>query len=102
MSAAQLVWLKAQLREAKTLHQNVIICCHLCLHPGTCAPQCLLWNYDEVLQILGDSGNVVATFSGHAHRVGSTQPTHCCRASHLAFAVYGWCMVALLTLAVLW
>ena len=30
---------------------------------------CLLWNYDEVLEVLQAAGNVVATFSGHTHRV---------------------------------
>ena len=39
------------------------------LHPGTCVGTCLLWNYEEVLQVLQEAGNVVATFSGHTHRV---------------------------------
>ena len=30
---------------------------------------CLLWNYEAVLQVLQAAGNVVATFSGHTHRV---------------------------------
>ena len=30
---------------------------------------CLLWNYEEVLDICRAASNVVATISGHAHRV---------------------------------
>ena len=36
-----------------------------CAGPGAC----LLWNYEEVLSLCRDAGNVVATFSGHAHQV---------------------------------
>ena len=39
------------------------------LHPATCVGTCLLWNYEEVLAVLRGAGNVVATFSGHTHRV---------------------------------
>jgi len=39
------------------------------LHPATCIGTCLLWNYEEVLSVLRGAGNVVATFSGHTHRV---------------------------------
>ena len=36
-----------------------------CAGPGAC----LLWNYEEVLSICREAGNVVATLSGHAHQV---------------------------------
>ena len=39
------------------------------LHPETCVGTCLLWNYEEVLRVLQDAGNVVATLAGHTHRV---------------------------------
>lgn len=29
--------------------------CHLCFHPATCPGACLLWNYDEVLQVRAPS-----------------------------------------------
>lgn len=48
-----------------------MVCCHLALHPQTCAPACLLWNYEQVLGVLADfPGTVAATLSGHAHRDG--------------------------------
>ena len=36
-----------------------------CAGPGAC----LLWNYEEVLSLCREAGNVVATLSGHAHQV---------------------------------
>jgi 3',5'-cyclic AMP phosphodiesterase CpdA len=66
-SAAQLTWLEKTLADAGHSGQRVILCCHLPLHPDTCPGACLLWNYEEVLQICGAAGNVVATFCGHAH-----------------------------------
>ncbi|KAL3130513.1 hypothetical protein ABBQ38_008328 [Trebouxia sp. C0009 RCD-2024] len=72
ISADQLDWLKAQLADAKAANQHVIVCGHLPLHPDTCIGTCLLWNYEEVLQAIWDAGNVVATFTGHAHNVSNT------------------------------
>ncbi len=68
-SDAQLEWLRQTLAAAAAGGQQVIVCCHLALHPGTCPGACLLWNYEEVLQACWQAGNVVATFSGHAHEV---------------------------------
>ena len=36
--------------------------------PGTCPDPCVLWNYEEVLDLLEASGVVVATLAGHAHK----------------------------------
>ena len=38
-----------------------------CTGPGAC----LLWNYEEALDICRHAGNVVATITGHAHQVAS-------------------------------
>lgn len=46
---AQLAWLQQQLEAAASAGERVICCCHLCFHPATCAPACLMWNYNEVL-----------------------------------------------------
>lgn len=71
LSAAQLAWLQAELAEAAAAGERVITACHLCFHPHTCAPSCLLWNYDTVLQILQQyPGTVTATLAGHAHMDG--------------------------------
>lgn len=58
------------LQAAQDACQRVIVCCHLPLHPSTCPGACLLWNYDEVLTILQQSGVVVATIAGHTHQNG--------------------------------
>eukprot|EP00879_Flechtneria_rotunda_P008922 GHRR01009342.1.p1 GENE.GHRR01009342.1~~GHRR01009342.1.p1 ORF type:complete len:381 (+),score=139.15 GHRR01009342.1:401-1543(+) len=69
-SEVQLQWLQQQLQVAAENSQNVVICSHLPLNPGTCPPACLLWNYEEVLNILQQSGVVVATMAGHTHQNG--------------------------------
>ena len=71
VSQQQLGWLQQELELARNEGDRVIVCCHLCLHPETCAPTCLLWNYEEVLEILqANSDVVVASLVGHAHRDG--------------------------------
>jgi hypothetical protein len=67
----QLQWLQKQLKDAERAEQRVVVAVHQPLLPGTANPLCLLWNYEEVLDILkpygGEQGTVVATFAGHAH-----------------------------------
>ncbi|KAI7843313.1 hypothetical protein COHA_003014 [Chlorella ohadii] len=71
ISAAQLAWLQQQLEAAAAGGERVICCCHLCFHPDTCSPVCLMWNYQEVLEVLHRyAGTVVATLAGHAHMDG--------------------------------
>lgn len=71
LSAAQLAWLQGQVEEAAAAGERVVAACHLVFHPDTAPPTCLLWNYEEVLQILQQyPGTVVATLAGHAHQDG--------------------------------
>ena len=58
------------MQEAADKGQAVVTCCHLPVHPHTCPPPCLLWNYDKVLALMDKSGVVVATFAGHTHQNG--------------------------------
>ena len=37
---------------------------------------CLLWNYEEVLDICRHADNVVATITGHAHQVATGSLLH--------------------------
>jgi hypothetical protein len=53
VSAEQLAWLGRELAAAEAAGERVVACCHLCFHPDACAPACLLWNYDKVLQASG-------------------------------------------------
>jgi len=67
----QLSWLKSTLQEAKKEEEKVIILSHQPIHPLSSAAVCLIWNYEEVLDILRQSKDIViASFSGHAHRGG--------------------------------
>ena len=62
----QLTWLKKTLSELKQHGKKALLFTHLPLHPDGSPPNCLLWNYEEVLTILRDSV-VKVVFSGHAH-----------------------------------
>lgn len=70
VGALQLDWLRAQLQDAQRLGERVIVVCHLPLHPKSAFGACLLWNYQEVLDLLNNCSNVVATLAGHAHEDG--------------------------------
>ena len=74
VSATQLAWVRKELTFCKTTNKKAFICCHLCLHPRTCPPTCLLWNYDEVLEEFKEV--VIATFTGHAHKDGYYYDVH--------------------------
>lgn len=69
-SPRQLEWLQLELEQTRACGQRAIVCGHLPLFPGTCPPACLLWNYEQVLQLLQSSGVVAATVAGHSHQNG--------------------------------
>lgn len=66
----QLEWLEKTLQHATGAKQKVIICCHLPLDAGAASPICILWNYDEVMEIVHRYDCVVACLGGHAHEGG--------------------------------
>lgn len=78
VSQQQLRWLREQLQEAQEEGQVVVVATHLPLYPGTCPPVCLLWNYEEVLQVLHSfpRGLVLATMAGHTHQNGHMVDNH--------------------------
>ncbi|DAZ96816.1 TPA: hypothetical protein N0F65_007077 [Lagenidium giganteum] len=67
---AQLKWLRQTLAAAKMNKEHVLVFSHIPLHPKTCHPSTLLWNYEEVLQVIRASDCVRAVFSGHSHDNG--------------------------------
>lgn len=75
VSKEQLLWLRRELEVSRKNGERAIICSHLCIHPNTCVPTCLLYNYDDVLTILQEFAPdvVIATFAGHAHHDGYHQ-----------------------------
>jgi hypothetical protein len=62
----QLAWLRGQLNDARRAQQRVLVFAHCPFHPAVVRDRtaCLLWNYLQLLQVLQQSGIVVATFSG--------------------------------------
>jgi manganese-dependent ADP-ribose/CDP-alcohol diphosphatase len=76
-SARQLSWLTEELAEARRQGERVLVLNHLPLHPSTCPPACLLWNYDQVLAVFEQfPGTVAATLAGHAHMNGYVFAPH--------------------------
>lgn len=67
----QLEWFQKELDDAKAAEQNVLVFCHMPLLPGICRPGMLLWNYDQVLDVMHDyQRQVKGVFCGHVHHFG--------------------------------
>lgn len=67
----QLEWLRETLLNVRVSGEKAIILSHQPILPHSSSPICLMWNYEEVLSILREFGDVVvASFSGHAHKGG--------------------------------
>ncbi|MFB3879637.1 MAG: metallophosphoesterase [Armatimonadota bacterium] len=69
----QLQWLKQQLAEAKAERQRVIVFGHMPVLAAACADWALLYNHEEVAQLLESSGVVAAYICGHEHAGGYGQ-----------------------------
>ena len=64
----QKVWLKKELDTAEQAGEKVIVICHFPLLPETTDPKHgLLWNHQEIVDILASSTAVKACLSGHYH-----------------------------------
>lgn len=72
----QLKWLDGILQEATEMRQNVVICCHLPLDPGATSKEALLWNYDEVMNVIHSYNCVKACLAGHDHKGGHSIDSH--------------------------
>ena len=64
MSVRQIEWFRGQLDDAAAKNEKVFILCHFPLFPEGAHN---LLNYKEVLAILGNYNNIIASFSGHNH-----------------------------------
>eukprot|EP00892_Ulva_mutabilis_P004248 jgi/Ulvmu1/2195/UM013_0041.1 len=69
---AQLRWMREELAAAAELQQRAVICSHCPIHPRSAGARTksLLWNYEDVLAVIAEAGNVLATLSGHIHQQG--------------------------------
>lgn len=72
----QLTWLEKELTESDELGQKVIVFGHVSLSPDSTDWSCLLWNYDEVINIFHQHSCVVTYFSGHSHSNGYAIDSH--------------------------
>lgn len=67
----QLEWLRTTLQQAREADEKVIILSHQPILPGSSSPVCLVWNYEQVLEVLREySDVVVVSLAGHAHKGG--------------------------------
>jgi len=66
----QLAWLRETMASSAASGESVVILSHAPLCPGGCDPICLLWNYQEVLDVIKEGQVVVAVFAGHDHEGG--------------------------------
>lgn len=72
----QLEWLDAVLQDATKLNQKVVVCCHVPLDPGSAAQEALLWNYNEVMDVMHRYNCVKVCLAGHNHQGGHSIDTH--------------------------
>ncbi|KAL9970285.1 hypothetical protein ACROYT_G022637 [Oculina patagonica] len=67
IGTAQLSWLNTVLKQAQENGQKAVVFSHVPIHPGNRDPMDLLWNYQDVLEVLWQCRCVVACFHGHCH-----------------------------------
>jgi manganese-dependent ADP-ribose/CDP-alcohol diphosphatase len=72
----QLEWLDGVLQEASKLNQKVVVCCHIPLDPGASSKEALLWNYDEVMDVIHRYDCVKVCLAGHDHEGGHSVDSH--------------------------
>ncbi|KAK8511667.1 hypothetical protein V6N13_029269 [Hibiscus sabdariffa] len=64
----QIEWLNNVLQDATNMKQKVIVCCHLPLHPGATGKTSLLWNYNQVMDVIHRYDCVKVCLAGHSHK----------------------------------
>lgn len=76
VSKEQLEWLDSVLQDATKNEQKVVICCHIPLDPGASSAEALLWNYEEVMEVIHRYECVKVCLAGHAHKGGYSVDSH--------------------------
>lgn len=72
----QMEWLDHVLQDATKLNQKVVICSHLPLEPRATSFAALLWNYDEVMEVMHRYTCVKVCLAGHTHKDGYSVDSH--------------------------
>ncbi len=70
LGAAQRQWLRRMLEEAARRKERAIVLCHFPVLAESCRPEHLLWDHEQVLEILEASPALKAWFNGHDHKGG--------------------------------
>ena len=71
ISREQLLWLHSTLKKAEEQGQKVVIFSHVPIYPKMEDDgMTVLWNYEDVLEVLWQFRCVVACFHGHTHEYG--------------------------------
>ncbi|KAH9500343.1 hypothetical protein Btru_073826 [Bulinus truncatus] len=74
VSQQQLQWLSDILDKSDACEENVIIISHVPVLTNDA--QYLAWNYDEIIDVIGQYQCVIGVFTGHRHDGGSVQDGH--------------------------
>lgn len=71
MGKHQLNWLSQTLQQSRINKEKVFIVSHQPILPGSTSSVGLMWNYEQVLDIIRHYNDVIiACFAGHAHKGG--------------------------------
>lgn len=76
VSKKQLSWLHTVLTQVESKNQKAVIFSHVPLFPGIGDAGTLLWNYEDVLDVLWQFSCVVACFHGHTHKWDYARDNH--------------------------
>jgi manganese-dependent ADP-ribose/CDP-alcohol diphosphatase len=72
----QMKWLDGVLQDATNLKQKVVVACHLPLDPCASSEEALLWNCDEVMDLIHRYNCVKVVLAGHDHKGGYSIDSH--------------------------
>ncbi|XP_077491115.1 manganese-dependent ADP-ribose/CDP-alcohol diphosphatase-like isoform X1 [Amblyomma americanum] len=70
LSETQLKWLGTELAESDAAGEVVIVFGHLAISPASANSDCLLWNYQDVMDLFEAHPCVALYLCGHTHRCG--------------------------------
>jgi manganese-dependent ADP-ribose/CDP-alcohol diphosphatase len=73
LGEVQRAWLDKELADADACGDRVVLLTHVALHPSACDGTTMVWDYEQVLQMLDEHECVGAVLSGHDHSGGYHQ-----------------------------